>query len=249
MSKLANQAQLAVARVAPQWPLPQWVAVNPLWEYRQQPLTEVAAKWRYCGNVALTMSPEFYQQQYEQGAIEPALVTDDMRRQLTQLSDTPRWQNISHLVDRYQQRRRKMLWHDEVVFQISQSCGLFMQFPRRFQGQGKDSSLYQHWLTISRADRGIETLMDEADLNELFAELPDVRRPCLKQEKLWFGSVLSAAAEHYCQALIIDAGLGFGTQLSGSAARQPVATGTAGHPHGLGLSAVATGGSHQSGGV
>ncbi len=214
MSKLANQAQLAIARVAPQWPLPQWVAVNPLWEYRQQPLTEVAAQWRYCGNVALTMSPEFYQQHYEQGAIEPALVTDDMRRQLTQLSDTPRWQNISHLVDRYQQRRRKMLWHDEVVFQISQSCGLFMQFPRRFQGQGKDSSLYQHWLTISRADRGIETLMDEADLNELFAELPDSPDALFEAcEQLWFGSAPSAAAEHYCQALIIDV-LGWASALS-----------------------------------
>ena len=134
MSKLANQAQLTVARVAPQWPLPQWVAVNPLWEYRQQPLTEVAAKWRYCGNVALTMSPEFYQQQYEQGAIEPALVTDDMRRQLTQLSDTPRWQNISHLVDRYQQRRRKMLWHDEVVSD-QPVAGCLCSFPGAFRGR------------------------------------------------------------------------------------------------------------------
>ena len=135
MSKLAEVAAQAVANVAPQWPLPQWVAVNPLWESRHRPLPEVAAEWRYCGDVALTMSAEFYLQQAEQGGIDAELISEDMRLGLLKLRETPRFYNVSHLVDRYQQRRRKMLWHDEVVFQISQSCGLFMQFPRRFQGQ------------------------------------------------------------------------------------------------------------------
>ena len=214
MSKLAEVAAQAVANVAPQWPLPQWVAVNPLWEFRHRPLPEVAAEWRYCGDVALTMSAEFYLQQAEQGGIDAELISEDMRLDLLKLRETPRFYNISHLVDRYQQRRRKMLWHDEVVFQISQSCGLFMQFPRRFQGQGSASSLYQHWLTISRADRGIETLMDEEDLNQLFAALPDTPAALFQAcEETYLASAGDSEKRYYCQALLTDV-LGWAAALS-----------------------------------
>lgn len=214
MSKLAEIAAQSVATIAPQWPLPQWVAVNPLWEFRQRPLTEVAAEWRYCGDVALTMSADFYLQQAASGGIDADKVTEDMRLELLKIHETPRFYNISHLVDRYQQRRRKMLWHDEVVFQISQSCGLFMQFPRRFQGAGSDSSLYQHWLTISRADRGIETLMDEEDLNELFAALPDTPDALFAAcEKTYLSGAGDNELRYYCQALLIDV-LGWAAALS-----------------------------------
>lgn len=214
MSKLAEVVKQTVTHVAPQWPLPQWVAVNPLWEFRHRPIAEVAAEWRYCGDVMLTMSAEFYQQQAKNGVIDSAAISDDMWDGLSQTQDEARFFNISHLVDRYQQRRRKMLWHDEVVFQISQSCGLFMQFPRRFQGQGKHSSLYQHWLDISRADRGIETLMDEADLNELFAALPDTPETLFVAcQNSYLASASESALRYYCQALITDV-LGWASALS-----------------------------------
>ena len=214
MNKLAEAVQQTVAKVAPQWPLPQWVAVNPLWEFRHRQIAEVAAEWRYCGDVALTMPTDFYQQQYQQGAIDPAYITDQMLAGLPQMEETPRWFNISHWVDRHQPRRRKMLWHDEVVFQISQSCGLFMQFPRRFQEQSSNSSLYQHWLAISRADRGIETLMDESELNALFAALPDTPTELFNAcERDFLSSVGSDALNVYCQALIIDV-LGWASALS-----------------------------------
>ncbi|MGM0526761.1 MAG: putative inorganic carbon transporter subunit DabA, partial [Pseudomonadota bacterium] len=224
MIKLAKIAQNVTSEVAPQWPLPQWVAVNPFWEHRQQPLTQVAADWQYNSGISLLMPAEFYQQQLQQDNIDKALVTAEMDEQLQRLlaraKMPPRWENLTRLVDKYQQRRRKMRWHDEVVFQISQSCGLFMQFPQRFQRHGKDTSLYQHWLTISRADRGIETLMDESDLNELFAELPDTPEALLEAcRSSYLAAASDSALRFYCQALIADL-LGWASSLSYQDRRQ-----------------------------
>jgi len=224
MIELAKVAQNVASEVAPQWPLPQWVAVNPFWEQRQQPLAQVAADWQYNSGTSLLMSAEFYQQQRQQGNIDPALVTTAMDEHLQPLlagkKMSPRWEHLTRLVDKYQQRRRKMRWHDEVVFQISQSCGLFMQFPQRFQRHGKDTSLYRHWLTISRADRGIETLMDESDLNELFAELPDTPEALLEAcRSSYLSSASDPALRFYCQALIADL-LGWASSLSYQDRRQ-----------------------------
>lgn len=209
VNRFVSIAEQVSQSIAPQWPLSQWIAVNPFWHYRQQPVADVSAHWRYCAGTRLLMSPEFYWQQWQQNQIDAGLVTDDMVQELQQRTAAkdplPQWQNLSLLVDKYQQRRRKMRWNDEVVLQISQTCGLFMQFPTRFQQEGKDSSLYQHWLNISRADRGIETLMDEADLNDLFAKLPDDPHELINECETHF---LSDASDYalrcYGQALISD---------------------------------------------
>jgi len=209
VSRFVSIAQQVSQSIAPQWPLSQWIAVNPFWHYRQQAVAGVAAQWRYCAGSRLLMSPDFYWQQWQQNQIDAELVTEDMIHGLQQRTESrellPQWRNLSQWVDKYQQRRRKMRWNDEVVLQISQTCGLFMQFPSRFQQAGRDSSLYQHWLTISRADRGIETLMDEADLNELFAELPDDPYELIS---VCQASFLTEASDYalrcYCQALISD---------------------------------------------
>ncbi|WP_300321716.1 putative inorganic carbon transporter subunit DabA [Idiomarina sp.] len=209
VSRFVSIAEQVSQSVAPQWPLSQWIAVNPFWQYRNKPVEDVAAHWRYSAGSRLLMSPEFYWQKWQQNDIDKQHVTDKMVEQLQQrvsiITPIPQWQNLSRLVDKYQQRSRKMRWNEEVVLQISQTCGLFMQFPKRFQEEGSDSSLYSHWLTISRADRGIETLMDEADLNELFAELPDDPHELIK---VCQASFLTDASDYalqcYCQALISD---------------------------------------------
>ena len=186
-----------------------WIAVNPFWQYRNKPVEDVAAHWRYSAGSQLLMSPDFYWKKWQQNDIDKQHVTDKMVEQLQQrvsiITPIPQWQNLSRLVDKYQQRSRKMRWNEEVVLQISQTCGLFMQFPKRFQEEGSDSSLYSHWLTISRADRGIETLMDEGDLNELFAELPDDPHELIKVCQASFMTDASDyALQCYCQALISD---------------------------------------------
>jgi len=224
VSRFVSIAEQVSQSIAPQWPLSQWIAVNPFWHYRQQPVSGVAAHWRYCAGSRLLMSPDFYWQQWQQNKIAPELVTEDMVRELEQRTQScellPQWRNLSQWVDKYQQRRRKMRWNNEVVLQISQTCGLFMQFPTRFQQAGKDSSLYQHWLTISRADRGIETLMDEADLNDLFAELPDDPHELIRVcQTSFLADASDYALRCYCQALISDL-WGWAAALSYQDARQ-----------------------------
>lgn len=218
MSEFVAIARTVAAAVAPQWPLPQWVAVSPFWEYRQQPLASVAAEWQYTADISLLMSARFYQQQRQQGNIHQHTISAAMDTQIakrvTEKEGSPRWANVTRLVDKHQRRRRKMRWHDEVVFQISQSCALFLQFPQRFQPRGKATSLYQHWLKISRADRGIETLMDEGELNQLFAQLPETPEALLAAcRESYLANVSDTSLRLYCQALVADL-LGWASSLS-----------------------------------
>ncbi len=69
--RVASQISVATQRIAPTWPLDQFIAVNPYWSWVDRPIAEAAAALGTLAATRLTMPPEWLRAQWEAGHLEP----------------------------------------------------------------------------------------------------------------------------------------------------------------------------------
>ena len=55
-----QRLQVACQKIAPSWPLDNWIAVNPWWRMHDQPLTEVSAKLKVLAGAKCTMPKSYF---------------------------------------------------------------------------------------------------------------------------------------------------------------------------------------------
>lgn len=163
--------------IAPNWPLDRFIAVNALWEWRHQPLEQVSARFAALNGVKTTLSAEALLACYENGEVtDSSLIAAAQAYQATpdidalkhglQQSQPEVWLSIAEIADLHRDHH-KMRWQDEVVHQISQFCGEFIN-----QNPDNLESLYASWLDFTTHDYGMSLLMGERHLREAFMALP-----------------------------------------------------------------------------
>jgi uncharacterized protein YbcC (UPF0753/DUF2309 family) len=214
-----SAVQEACQRIAPLWPLDQSIAVNPWWPMRNKTMTEVAANLDVLGRVHCFMPKAYFKSLWQEQKIQArhlALATDALGMQATTSSlldylDIPlpesHWMNVSDIIDDAYAASKKMAWHDEIIYQISQFCGGFFQHPEALAADDRSgNSLYSAWLKTVRLDKGIEILMGERGLIEQFKRLPN--EPLLliqeAQDALLSADTPPAVFADYCHALLLD---------------------------------------------
>ncbi len=168
----------ASSLIAPSWPLDRFIAVNALWEFRDQPIEAASARVGALQGVKTTMSAEYYLDSLEQGEItEAALLTsakaygaslsvDELKATLLQ-GEPDAALSIAEIADLSRDHHR-MRWQDEIVHQVSQFCGEYVH-----QEPDNLDALYSAWLEFTRHDYGMSLLMGEKKLRHAFTELPD----------------------------------------------------------------------------
>ena len=65
--RLAGHIATAAARVAPTWPLDEFIAVNPYWGWIGRPMPEAAAALGTLAGTRLTMPREWFRAQWAAG--------------------------------------------------------------------------------------------------------------------------------------------------------------------------------------
>lgn len=212
-------ASRAAARIAPAWPLDKSVAVNPLWFWRERPMAQVAAHLGGLRDIRLLMPKAYYYRQWPEvigpeqlilAARELGVVVspEGLVAYLRDDQALPQWKNLSDWLDEQPEQASKMPWHDEIVYQISQSCGLFLSYPERTgEAFGAPGAFYSFWRDIIRQDAGLAILMDAPQLHQFFLGLPETPAEVVSQ----FYTELQAQAvidedsfEAYCLALLLD---------------------------------------------
>ena len=68
--RLQDQINTASARVAPTWPLDEFIAVNPYWGWVKQPIAQASAALGVIAGTRLTMPRTWYAEQYRAGQLE-----------------------------------------------------------------------------------------------------------------------------------------------------------------------------------
>lgn len=210
--------QQATQCLAPNWPLDRMIAVNPLWKMVDRPFDQVATDVSLLAGIRCHMPVATYLEWYEQGRIDNDCLmqaageygmTMSVESLIMFLSKeagrVQSWRNIADWAD-LTRSNNKMSWHDEITHQISQFCAAHYQEQRPMlnrQYRQQSLNLYQHWLQISRLDRGLSIIMSEANLDEEFDLLPDDQES-LFAEAIAALKVTHNSLPHYGKALLLD---------------------------------------------
>lgn len=160
-SVVALCVEAACDRIAPTWPLDQFIAVNPYWGWRGQSVTDAASHLGALSGTRLTMPRSWYREQWALGAFflqdvldaasvagDPTLA--DRALDVLQRPEQPepvftRMALVSDLLEFRGGPRPGQTWNDLVIHEISQHCGAHFDQWQASWHQGERSDLYTQW--------------------------------------------------------------------------------------------------------
>ncbi|MGN6702575.1 MAG: YbcC family protein [Burkholderiaceae bacterium] len=166
----------ACERIAPTWPLDRFIAVNPLWEYRDLPLRDAAARWAALAGIDLSGAAVA-------GAVKLPLLVDEL--------DARR--DLAH----------RMPWRDALTHAIGQFCGDWFDRDFAVWPHSAQMSLYRAWREQTRTDRGLAPLFDKPDWRAAAARLPETPDALFAYAQARL-AVPDEAWEPYLEALLLS---------------------------------------------
>ena len=180
-----GEIDAACARIAPTWPLDQFIAVNPYWGWRDQTSRQAAAMLGTLAGTRLTMPRSWFRSEWAAGRLtrqhldavahahgdlslaevaEAAL--DDPDAEITRLP------LVTDLRDLGPGPRKGQTWTDLVAHQISQHCAAYFD---RYQGTwhlDRGLGLFAGWKGQVAADRAVTWRHGRPWLRDRLASLP-----------------------------------------------------------------------------
>lgn len=204
---LSQDIDQACARIAPTWPLDQFIAVNPYWGWVDQPMPHAAAALEVLGGTRLTMPRSWFTAQWQAGHLQrPHLraaaqrevgegpPAEHVARQVNALvavleapganEQAPALQRlplITDLRDAGAPPRPGVSWADMVTHQISQHCAAYFDTQQASWGMQQSSSLWDTWRQQLAADHGLPWHHGHAALAKRLNALPSDARAAVAQ--------------------------------------------------------------------
>jgi uncharacterized protein YbcC (UPF0753/DUF2309 family) len=196
MTELTQDIDLACARIAPTWPLDQFIAVNPYWGWVSTPMQQAAAALETLGGTRLTMPRSWFTAQWHAGHLQrqhlQAAVTraqtgaasaDSVAIQVralvaaleapdAQAAVLQRLPLVTDLRDAGAPPRPGVSWADMVTHQVSQHCAAFFDTQQASWGMQSSSGLWDAWRQQLAADHGLPWHHGHAALARRLAAMP-----------------------------------------------------------------------------
>lgn len=176
----------ACSRIAPTWPLDQFVAVNPYWGYLSEPIRTVADRIESYSGSRMVMPRSFYRTQWKQGtlrvedlqeALERSGLGISMAELLMHLEGespaAPRIPLFASIADSERDLLHGMSVTDFITHNVSQHCASYFDESQSSWGTQRKSSLYESWLQHARTDRSPWLLMGIHRFRHYALSLPD----------------------------------------------------------------------------
>jgi uncharacterized protein len=186
---LQRSADAACARIAPTWPLDQFIAVNPYWGWVDRPFSKAAAElarlsgtsmWtRRADHLARWKAGEL-RAEHLQAALTSAANPTDAALSVEELihalphspAAPPRLRLITELADAQRDLTHHVAWRDFATHQISQHCAAHFDRHQAVWSAPQTPSLYVTWWQQMKADRSTSLLMASHDWPARVAALP-----------------------------------------------------------------------------
>ena len=180
----------ACARIAPTWPLDQFIAVNPYWGWRTSPAPVAAATLGALGGTALTMPRSYFRGEWaaarltkddiemaaafmgERSLVDAAMTVLAEATEDSQLP-IPRMALVTDVCDRESAPRPGQTWAEVVTHQISQHCAAHFD---RWQGSwhpGREVDLFAGWRLQLSASHGVKWRHGASWVREQISCLPE----------------------------------------------------------------------------
>ena len=173
-----------IQRIAPTWPLDQFIAVNPYWGFRDQPIIEATRQLRYLSGSPLLMPRKFYQQQLALGELrrehlQDALTAEsspysveDLLEHVHRIGTYGQLPLVTDLVDQQRDLLHGMSVHDFVIHNVSQHCAAYFDQLQAVWRPAPKSGLYSDWLRHATADYSPRLLMGLKGIRSSAYRLP-----------------------------------------------------------------------------
>ena len=205
----------AVKKIAPTWPLDQFIAVNPYWGFLSSPIEKAHADLMRLSGSSLLMPREFYTEAFANGGFSK----DDLASAITARSSscsvgdleaylTSRRDALSpirlatHIADSKRDLKHKLPWADFVTHQVSQHCAAYFDSSQCVWGPTRDG-LYHVWKTQLRSDYSASLLMGLKGIRELAGGFPDTPVELIRLAMATIGIRTEALAD-YVTALLMS---------------------------------------------
>ena len=174
----------ACQRIAPTWPLDQFIAVNPYWGFVDQPIADAARKLGQLSGTPLVMPRPFYSEQYQAGRLTRAHLqsaidaahtdcnADELIDSLKLSSNDPERQTlVTTLADSQRDLSHAMAWVDFVTHQVSQHCAAYFDGSQAAWNPQR-VGLYASWAKQLVNDHSTALLMGYTGFSQVAAALP-----------------------------------------------------------------------------
>ncbi len=191
--RLAQHINAAAARMAPTWPLDEFIAVNPYWGWVGRPMPEAAAALGTLGGTRLTMPREWFRAQSAAGRLQTAHLhaavvaargadasPEELRAQVQALEAAlqgtspplSRLPLVTDLRDHVAPPRLGLSWAELVTHQTSQHCAAYFDRHQAAWAMDHSQGLLGSWCQQLAADHGLAWHHGHRALRQRLSRLP-----------------------------------------------------------------------------
>ena len=209
----ASVAQ-ACQRIAPTWPLDQFIAVNPYWGFVEQPIAQAANQLGKLSGTPLVMPRSFYQAQWQAGRLTQshlqaaidASQADCTVDELINSMATPSTGVQPHvlvttLADSQRDLSHSVAWVDFVTHQISQHCAAYFDVSQAAWNPER-VGLYASWAGQLANDHSTAQLMGYKGFSLKAASLPQDPHVLIAAATQALGLQTGQCADYYTALLM-----------------------------------------------
>jgi uncharacterized protein len=204
----------ACQRIAPTWPLDQFIAVNPYWGFVEQPIAQAAKQLGQLSGTPLVMPRSFYKAEWQagrltqahlQGAIEAAQADCKVDELINSLSTGSKAAGkpmlVTTLADSQRDLSHAMPWVDFVTHQISQHCAAYFDVSQAAWNPER-VGLYASWARQLANDHSTALLMGYTGFSQKAASLPQDARALIAAATQVLGLKPEQCADYYTALLM-----------------------------------------------
>lgn len=161
----------ACGLIAPIWPLDKWIAVNPFWSLRDQPVKRAERILEQRGGFSFLMPAAFYREAWEGGRISDADLKESLAQSGIQSDIQPLFDLLKHerpterplcfsVLDAFPANAEGVNAADAVNGDIGRLCGAYFDARQgRWSSAGKKKDkggFFEFWLTAAQQDLSLD---------------------------------------------------------------------------------------------
>ena len=204
----------ACQRIAPTWPLDQFIAVNPYWGFVDQPIAKAAKHLGQLSATPLVMPRSFYRAEWQagrltqthlQGAIDAAQAdcnVNELIDSLTKENQTfPAPMLVTTFADSQRDLSHAMAWVDFVTHQVSQHCAAYFDVSQAAWNPER-KGLYASWAAQAARDHSAALLMGHSGFSKKASSLPQEPRQLIAAATHALGIDPAQCADYYSALLM-----------------------------------------------
>ncbi len=226
INAIDSALEIACQRIAPTWPLDQFIAVNPYWGFFKEPIESAAHKLARCSGATMTMPRMFYRQLWQEGRFNTAHLTEAIKQtdatctldMLVSCIEEPavsaasaatsavaakRVPLMTNVIDRRRDLSHNMAWQDFVTHQISQHCAAYFDTHQATWSPKTCGGLYAVWRDHASHDLSSKLLMGYNNFAQNVSILPTNPLEVIAQATQALG-IEPSQQEDYFHALLLS---------------------------------------------